>query len=195
MNAGRKKKHGRVLALMRTFYFASKTRRDSPRGASIMSRPHLHDAAQRFCSEFAGKKSIDTLLGHFSKTRPCEVIEYGLPELAPFLGKPFKGHDGVRHYFSTVAALITYENMHFPDSEYDYVVDTDARKVSVKGTAVFTWVATGKSWGETFAYVLDFDDEYKVTRYQIWGDTGAMYLATQGRLRQVGDQQWHRFTV
>lgn len=86
----------------------------------------------------------------------------------------------MRHYFSTVAALITYEDMRFSE----YIIDAEIRKVSVKGTATFTWITTHESWDETFTYVLDFDDEDKVTRYQIWGDTGALYLASQGRLRE-----------
>lgn len=148
---------------------------------SFQTRRDLFDAARRFCDDFAHKETIDTILSHFSNTPPCEVVEHGLSKLAPFLGSPFKGHDGVRHYFSTVAALIVYEDTHFSE----YVVDTDVRKVSVKGTATFTWITTGESWDETFTYVLDFDHEYKITRYQIWGDTGALYLASQGRLGEV----------
>ncbi|KAG8221002.1 transcription elongation factor S-II [Butyriboletus roseoflavus] len=143
----------------------------------------LSDAAHRFCEHFAHKEAIETLLTHFSNTRPCEVVEHGLSCLAPFLGSPFRGLDGVRRYFSTVAALITYEDMRFSE----YIIDVEVRKASVKGTATFTWITTRESWDETFTYVLDFDDRDKITRYQIWGDTGALYLASQGRLRQVSD--------
>ena len=151
--------------------------------SSITSNPRqsLSDAAHRFCDDFARKQSIDTLLTHFSNTRPCEVLEHGLSRFAPFLGSPLGGRDGVRHYFDTVAALITYEDMHFSE----YVVDPEVRKVSVKGTATFTWIATRESWDETFSYVLDFDEQDKIIRYQIWGDTGALHLASQGRLGEV----------
>ncbi|KAH0836722.1 hypothetical protein J3R83DRAFT_8451 [Lanmaoa asiatica] len=144
-------------------------------------RHRLSNAARRFCDDFAQKKMIVTLLTHFSNTHPCEVIEHGLSKFAPFLGSPFRGREGVRLYFSTVAASITYEDMHFSE----YVIDGEVGKVSVKGTATFTWISTRESWDETFAYVLDFDDQDKITRYQIWGDTGALYLASQGRLREV----------
>jgi len=110
------------------------------------------------------------------------VLEHGLSRFAPFLGRPFASRDSVRHYFHTVAALIAYEDMHFSE----YVVDAEVRKVSVKGTATFTWIVTRDSWDETFTYVLDFDDQDKIARYQIWGDTGALYLASQGRLGEVG---------
>jgi len=144
----------------------------------MMQRQRLSDAAHRFCDDFAHKQTIDALLTHFSNTHPCEVLEHGLSRFAPFLGSPFRGLDGVRRYFDAIAALITYEDMQFSE----YVVDAEVRKVSVKGTAMFTWIATRESWDETFAYVLDFDDQDKVTRYQVWGDTGALYLASQGLL-------------
>ncbi|KAF8448954.1 hypothetical protein L210DRAFT_3523560 [Boletus edulis BED1] len=153
-----------------------------PTMTSSTAREQLFDAACRFCDDFAHKQTIDTLLTHFSSIHPCEVLEHGLARFAPFLGNPFSGHDGVRHYFNTVAALITYEDMHFSE----YIVDDEARKVSVKGTATFTWITTCEGWDETFAYVLDFDDQNKIHRYQIWGDTGALYLASQGHLREHG---------
>jgi hypothetical protein len=55
-------------------------------------------------------------------------------------------------------------------------------KVSVKGRAKFTWIETGQSWDETFTYSLDFDDESKVTDYQVWADSGAAFLARLGKL-------------
>lgn len=140
-----------------------------------MSRQRLSDAAHRFCDDFAHKQTVDTLLTHFSTARTCEVLEHGLPRFAPFLGSPFRGLDGVRGYFDAVAALVTYEDMRFSE----YVIDDHVRKVSVKGTATFTWIATRQSWDETFTYVLDFDNQDKIARYQIWGDTGALYLASQ----------------
>jgi len=57
--------------------------------------------------------------------------------------------------------------------------------VSVKGQAKFTWIETGQSWDETFTYSLDFDDEPKVTDYQVWADSGAAYLARLGKLDEL----------
>jgi len=150
---------------------------------SLGSDP-ISNAAHRFCNDFARKAPLEVILAHFSRTRPCEALEHGMPlspELTPFLGRPFVGIDGVRRYFSTLAQLITYDEVRFSD----YVVDTHARKVSVKGAATFTWIATRQSWRETFTYLLDFDDQDKITRYQIWGDTCALYLASQGGLDYV----------
>ena len=60
--------------------------------------------------------------------------------------------------------------------------------MSVKGRARFQWiegVGEGNWWNETFAYVLDFDDEAKVTDYQVWADSGAAYLAWTGKLNAL----------
>jgi len=64
-------------------------------------------------------------------------------------------------------------------------VDLEASKVAVKGKARFTWVETGESWDETFSYALDFDQERKVTDYQVWADSGAAYLARVGKLEET----------
>lgn len=151
------------------------------RDRKMSSRQRLSAATRRFCDDFAHKQPTDALLAHFSHTRSCEVFEHGLPRFAPFLGSTFRGRDGVQDYFDAVAALIYYENMRFSE----YIVDEEVRKVSVKGTATFTWIATRESWEETFTYVLDFDERDKIVRYQIWGDTGALYLASEGRLTEV----------
>lgn len=68
------------------------------------------------------------------------------------------------------------------------MVDVDTRKVSVTGNARFKWtegVGEGQWWDEQFVYVLDFDDEAKVTDYQVWADSGAAYLAQVGKLNKL----------
>ncbi|KIJ57854.1 hypothetical protein HYDPIDRAFT_120262, partial [Hydnomerulius pinastri MD-312] len=120
-------------------------------------------------------------LSHFSTTHQCTAMEHGLPAFAPFLGRPFNGREGITEYFSIIASLLTYENMCFSE----YFADAEARKVSVKGRATFARITTNESWDETFTYVLDFDDENKVTDYQVWADTGAAYLASKGQLKKV----------
>jgi len=76
---------------------------------------------------------------------------------------------------------LTYENMRFSE----YIVDIENHKVSVKGQATFTWTKTEESWDEIFTYSLDFDDELKVTDYQVWADSGAAYLASLGKLDEL----------
>jgi hypothetical protein len=147
----------------------------------MSTRQSLLQSAQALCNDFANKSNVDVLLSHFSSTHKCTAIEHGLPALAPFLGRPFIGLSGIREYFELIANLLSYENMKFSE----YVVDAEVSKASVKGQAEFTWKSTGESWEEKFTYMLDFDDEGKVTDYQVWADSGAAYLARKGKLTEV----------
>ncbi|KAI6126394.1 hypothetical protein EV401DRAFT_999350 [Pisolithus croceorrhizus] len=147
----------------------------------MSSRQQLLDAAKALCDDFARKASLDTLLSHFSTTEECIAREHGLGAAAPFVGRTFRGLENVQNYFSLVSPSLTFENTTFGD----YFVDTEVRKVSVTGRATFTWKETAESWDEIFTYVLDFDHENKVYRYQVWADTAAAYLARKGGLREV----------
>ncbi|KAF5364312.1 hypothetical protein D9756_000777 [Leucocoprinus leucothites] len=145
------------------------------------NRERLLQATQRFCAAFAEKADIPTILAHFSKTKAISAYEHGECALAPFLGRAFEGVEGVTRYFEILASLLAYDDLKFSE----YVVDAEERKVAVKGQGAFTWLSTQESWDETFAYVLDFDEEGKVVRYQIWADSGAAYLARIGKLKEV----------
>lgn len=139
------------------------------------TRAELLASAHAFCYTFASSKPLDDILACFSTdpAHPPQAIEHGLPSLAPFLGRAFVGIPALKQYFTLLAEHLKYENMQFSE----FVVDSETKKVSCKGHARFTWVSTGLSWDETFSYTLDFDDQLKVARYQIWADTGAAYLA------------------
>ncbi|KAI1282429.1 transcription elongation factor S-II [Xylaria sp. FL0933] len=162
-----------------------------------LTRAELLEAAKPFCDSFAQKKPLEDILSHFSSSPGSAsssdtvlVHEHGLPQLAPFLGRDFRGLDGARTYFETVAKYLSYEDMRF----VEFVVDAGAEnkdndeggdgggKVAVRGKARFTWTETGKSWDETFVYVLRFDARAKLTRYEVWADSGAAYLARRGEL-------------
>jgi hypothetical protein len=146
-----------------------------------LTRKQLLASAQRFCEAFQHKEDISTLLLHFSTTHQASVIEHGDCHLAPFLGKSFTGLSEVQKYFEAISSLLSYENMAFSE----FVVDTEACRVALKGKARFTWLSTGGSWDETFAYMLDFDEVGKVTDYQIWADSGSAYLARIGKLDEM----------
>ncbi|KAK4217901.1 hypothetical protein QBC37DRAFT_306925 [Rhypophila decipiens] len=157
-----------------------------------MPRHHFHDhppddprtkllqSAAHFCLAFATNSPLPEILEHFSSKLSSSiiVIEHGLKRLAPFLGREFRGIEGAKEYFALISKHITYQDMAFEN----YVVDPLERKVSVRGEAWFTWTSTGQSWKEIFTYVLEFDDELKVVKYEIWADTGAAYLASQEKL-------------
>jgi len=150
----------------------------------MSARARLLASAQALCDAFASQATLDDLLSHFSTTHQITAIEYGEPCLAPFLGRPFTGRSGptsVSTYFSLLQKYLKYEDMSFSE----WVVDTESRKVCTKGSAKFTWIegdGEGQAWDEEFVYVLDFDDEGKVTDYKVWADSGAAYLARHGEL-------------
>ncbi|KAI1340535.1 hypothetical protein F5Y15DRAFT_378960 [Xylariaceae sp. FL0016] len=164
-------------------------------------RQDLLAAATAFCEAFAKKKPLEEIMGHFAAERDREAgeesggavrisaFEYGLPCLAPFLGRKFEGMEGVRRYFGLLADCLAYEDMRFGD----YVVDAVAGRVGVKGSARFTWIEGEKgdgegSWDEVFTYALGMvqqDGVWKVQSYEIWADSGAAYLARTGELGRV----------
>lgn len=143
------------------------------------TRQHLLVAAQAFCDAFAEQKPLKEILSHFANSNDDVVaIEHGLQQLAPFLGREFRGHDGLTLYFELLSSTLRYENMRFSN----FVVDAETSKVSVRGEARFTWTSTAQAWDEVFTYVLEFDDHNKVKVYEIWADSGAAYLASKGLL-------------
>ncbi|KAK2761713.1 hypothetical protein FQN54_001541 [Arachnomyces sp. PD_36] len=160
--------------------------------------PHRHpllSAAQSFCTAFSTSQPPSTLLSHFSTHPTPSVHEYGLPILAPFLGRTFtgRGREGVRRYFELIAEHMAP----LPPAEggggieFDgWMVDTERAMVSVLGKARFVWKSTGDEWDEVFCYRLKMVEEeggeWKVEEYRIWADTGAAYLASQGKLERPG---------
>lgn len=150
------------------------------------TRDTLLTSAQTFCSAFATKRPLPEILSNFTSTSPSQIyiLEHGLSQLAPFLGRTFTGIDGAKEYFGILADCLSYEDMEF--GEGGWIVDVDSGKVVVKGKARFTWTETGQGWDEGFVYVLGLDvgetGDGKVVRYEVWADSGAAYLARKGML-------------
>ncbi|KAL2428289.1 hypothetical protein ABEF91_008040 [Exophiala dermatitidis] len=144
------------------------------------TREQLLSAAQAFCDAFASQKPPEEIFSHFSASEDVLALEHGLPELAPFLGREFRGHKGLQEYFQSLSSNLKYDNMRFSN----FVVDAEVSKVSVRGEAKFTWTSTNQSWDEVFTYVLEFDEDTKVKVYEVWADSGAAYLASKGLLKQ-----------
>lgn len=142
-------------------------------------RESLLNAAALFCNSFAAQYDISVVLEHFSKTEEPLAFEHGLPQLAPFLGRSFKGLEAIKEYFGLLGEYLSYKGMRFTD----YIADVEVSKVSARGQANFTWKSTGQSWDEVFTYVLRFDESSKVTSYEVWADSGAAYLASKGLLK------------
>lgn len=145
------------------------------------SRSDLLSAATAFCDAFKSKQPVEDILQrHFSSARADDIIvfEHGWKQLAPFVGREYKGLEGARAYFALIAECLEFEDMHFTN----FVVDPESNQVSARGQAHFEW-KDGQGWDEVFAYILEFDPELKVVKYEIWADAGAAYLARMGALR------------
>jgi len=138
-----------------------------------LERQRLLATTQGFCDAFKNKADIDKILSFFASSDNISAIEYGEPALAPFLGRCFIGAAGIR--------VLTYENLQFSD----FVVDVEAKKVGLEGKGVFQWKSTKECWDESFAYILSFDEGCRITKYQIWADTGSAYLARVGKLDEI----------
>ncbi|KAJ5124111.1 uncharacterized protein N7515_007936 [Penicillium bovifimosum] len=134
-----------------------------------------------------------TLLSTFTTSPSPLAHEHGLPQLAPFLGRPFTGQEGLKTYFDLLSTHLSIETMTFePDA--DWVVDESCMAVSLRGKATFVWKETGQGWDETFVYRIRVAEEcsgsegqgqgtLKVCEYRVWADTGAAYLARIGGLK------------
>jgi hypothetical protein len=146
-----------------------------------LERKTLLHSAQSLCNDFASKQPLEKVLDNFSVMNDQDIVcwEHGLQHSSvPFLGTAFQGRGGAKQYFELIASLLSYENMKFTD----YFVDVVNSAVSVQGEATFTWLSTGQSWDEIFTYRLRFDMVGKVTRYEVWADSLAAYLAGTGQL-------------
>jgi hypothetical protein len=144
------------------------------------NREELLHFVRLLCDSFADKAPLDQVLENFSSSKPDQIclLEHGLGQLAPFLGRHFEGLQGASEYFSILSKVLEYDNMSFSD----YAVDVDERVVTVRGKATFTWKSTENSWEEFFIYRLQLDEDGKVLVYEVWADSGAAYLASRGEL-------------
>mmetsp|Transcript_23555 Transcript_23555/g.51538 ORF Transcript_23555/g.51538 Transcript_23555/m.51538 type:complete len:156 (-) Transcript_23555:18-485(-) len=133
-------------------------------------------STRALCNAFANHCSMEQIIDCFTSSQQDNILlfEHGLPELAPFLGRAFRGTQGIRDYFAVVSEHLSYQAMSFSD----YSVDMELGVVSVRGNAEFTWKSTGKHWNECFIYRIQLDEDGKIVVYEVWADSGAAYLAS-----------------
>ena len=142
------------------------------------TRDELLRSTRELCDAFSNHGTIEEIVDCFSSSRPEDIrlFEHGLPELAPFLGRSFRGIQGIKDYFAVVSEYLSYQDDDMSFS--DYSVDTELKVVSVRGKAKFTWKSTGKSWNEVFIYRIELDDDGKILIYEVWADSGAAYISS-----------------
>ncbi|KAJ5372753.1 hypothetical protein N7517_004759 [Penicillium concentricum] len=156
----------------------------------MISRPDLLKPIQSLLEALTNPDPTNPnkLLSTFTTSPKPLAQEHGLPQLAPFLGRPFTGQDGVATYFELITSLLSIKNMVF-EPEESWVVDESCMAVSLRGTATFGWKETRQAWDETFVYRMKLavdsgsvEGRLAVCEYHVWADTGAAYLARLGRL-------------
>ncbi|KGO75458.1 hypothetical protein PITC_081580 [Penicillium italicum] len=156
----------------------------------MTTRPDLVNPIQALLKALTSpsRTTPNDLLSTFTTLPKPLVHEHGLPQLAPFLGRPFTGQDGIATYFELISSFLSIKNMVF-EPEENWVVDTSCMAVSLRGKATFVWKETRQGWDETFIYRIKLavdggsaDGRLAVCEYQVWADTGAAYLARLGRL-------------
>ncbi|KAL4764439.1 uncharacterized protein BDW70DRAFT_157084 [Aspergillus foveolatus] len=153
------------------------------------SRATLTHATHPLLDAFATSSDLTTLLNTFTTIPPPTVHEYGLPQLAPFLGRTFTGRDQVEEYFTLLNEHLRIESMRFED-EKEWAVDLETGIVCLKGHARFVSKESEEGWDEVFIYRIGLVEdeeikEVKVRNYEVWADTGAAYLAAKGELKRL----------
>ena len=138
--------------------------------AASVTRTALLQATTSFCSDFSHGAPVSQLVSHFS-SHDCAILEHGPSSLdcAPFLGREFKGHKGVREYIALLGSSMRVVSMRFPSEEM--LVDEQQLASSARGHATFQWLSTSKEWSEEIAYRLEWtreSDTLKLKRYEIW---------------------------
>ncbi|KAL4991417.1 hypothetical protein BDW68DRAFT_141683 [Aspergillus falconensis] len=152
------------------------------------TRTALTNATQSLLDAFSTSSDLPTILNTFTSVPPPTAHEHGLPQLAPFLGRTFTGHDQVEEYFTLLNEHLRIESMRF-DDEKEWAVDLETGIVCLKGYARFVSKESKEGWDEVFIYrivlVEDEEKEVKVRSYEVWADTGAAYLAAKGELKSL----------
>jgi hypothetical protein len=126
---------------------------------------------------------VDEYLEHFSPdSEEVSAVEHGLGSLylAPYVGQNFEGRSGVREYFGWKREIVKTISLRFED----YIVDVEAGVVSVRCRGRFLWRETQNEWEEVSTARMSFNERNLVTKFEYWGDTGAAFLASRGKLRK-----------
>lgn len=144
----------------------------------VDKRKHLIQAAEIFTQALLANHDPEHVLNALADR--VVIHEHGLKQLAPFLGRQFHGVEGAKEYFNILASTVILKE----GKVQAIFVDPEKSQVTVKGQAKFIWKSTAQTWDEIWSFLLEFDSEYKVKVYEVWGDPGAAYLASQGLLKQ-----------
>ena len=80
----------------------------------------LLKSAELFYDAFADNKLAEEVISHSSTTHATSYFEYGLPALAPFLGRAFTKPP---EYLGIIAKHLTHKNARY----FAHIVDVETR--------------------------------------------------------------------
>ena len=153
----------------------------------------IRDTAEAFCKAFiSGSPPRETLDKYF--TPDAKILEHGpawASERLPFLGITFQGRrsqisdallkNTCDDYYDLLTSVLSFHPSKntLPPKE-DFMVDPQRGTVTIKLSASFASIKTGKSWEESFVYVLsEFDEDYKIGSQELWADPLSAWMAVQ----------------
>lgn len=159
----------------------------------------MRTVAEEFCNAFVAGMPPAAMLTRFFAPAP-KITEHG-PAFAkarlPFLATPFRGRrqgaadrtgnrDTCDDYYDILSSILAFHpHPHTVPPQENFLVacTQDAEGawqggVTIKLHASFSSIKTGRSWSESFVYVLsEFDDETKIGHLEIWADPLIAWMA------------------
>lgn len=125
------------------------------------------------CNNFFAALSNETpplaLLHHFSTTHPI-TIQHCPANCPHATSSVVKGPNAVRSYFDLLATHWTRSNL----TSHAVSADPITRRVLVKGSVIWTWKRSRRSWKEDFSCTLVFDDSeaLKISNFTVLTESG-----------------------
>ena len=101
------------------------------------------------------------------------IHEYG-PQTAalPFLGRDFKGFEGVKQYSNALSDTLDIIRMEWVELVAEQRSSGLGGVVFTKGVGTFAIKRTQKDWKETYVNRIEVNEEGKVVRYEVFAVSG-----------------------
>ena len=125
------------------------------------------------------------------------IHEYG-PQTTtlPFLGRDFKGFEGVKQYSNALSDTLDIIRMEWIELVAEQNSSGLGGVVFTKGLGTFTVKRTQKDWKETYINRIEVNEDGKIVRYEVFAVSGlTMGLFPVTARRRIGDRAGpsHRF--
>jgi len=111
------------------------------------------------------------------------IHEYGPQTTAlPFLGRDFKGFEGVKQYSNALSETLDILRMEWVELVAEQKPSGLGGVVFTKGLGTFAIKRTQKHWNETFVNRVEVNEEGKIVRYEVFAVSGLLLLPYCGVL-------------